>query len=267
MDNGIDPQWCLPVHRSNRVVSLFSIYVRWMLRGNFQSVNLSSETAPPNWNPNVPLVIFLNHASWWDPLLMLFVSRCIFPGSEGYAPMDASELQKYAFLRWIGLFGVRTHSSKGARDFLKASEMVLRRPGNILWITPEARFVDVRERPVRFAPGLAHLTQRCSDAIFVPLAVEYTFGQEKLPEVYLKFGNAAPSASWGNSAACAGAELEKALACAQDLLAADVIARRKDRFDCLLSGKESISLPYDAWLRFKAWIRGSRVDLRHSTGR
>jgi 1-acyl-sn-glycerol-3-phosphate acyltransferase len=273
MDTGsdatVDPSWFQPVHRKAWIVALFSFWVRGMLRRHFHAVHLHREALLPlqSGEPECPAVIFLNHASWWDPLVMLYLSRCLFPSAEGYAPIEAEQLRRYAFFRWLGLFAVRAGSSSGGRDFLRAARLIIERDSSMLWITPEGRFVDVRERPVRFAPGIAHLALRHPRARFVPLAVEYAFGMEKLPEVYLRFGNALSGEQWGATVAEAQERMERALEETQTALASEVVSQKKTGFERLLSGKKGASLPYDLWRRFRAWCGGHQAVLQHAMDR
>ena len=57
----------------------------------------------------------------------------------------------------------------------------------MLFLTPQGKFADVRA-PLVFAPGLEHLAARAPRAHFLPLAIEYTFWEERKPEVLLAFG-------------------------------------------------------------------------------
>jgi hypothetical protein len=61
-------------------------------------------------------------------------------------------------------------------------------PDSVLWVTPEGRFTDVRTRPAIFRPGLASLVARLDTFTLVPLAFEYTFWDERLPEILVSCG-------------------------------------------------------------------------------
>ena len=97
-----------------------------------------------------PPVIYVNHASWWDPLVLLLLTHQLYPGRKFFAPMDAKALERYGFFRRIGCFGVELGSLRGAKQFLGASLAALGLPDGGLCVTPQGRFADVRERPVRF---------------------------------------------------------------------------------------------------------------------
>ncbi len=121
----------------------------------------------------------LNHASWWDPLTCIVISRHFLPAAYHYAPMEAAALKHYALLRKLGLFAVESGTPRGAAQFLRAAHEILSTPNSVLWITPEGRFTDMRSRPAIFRPGLAALVARLGACTLVPLAIEYTFWDER----------------------------------------------------------------------------------------
>ena len=89
----------------------------------------------------------------------------------------------------------------------------LERPDAALGITPEGRFSDPRERPVRLEPGLAHLARRLDRGVFLPLALEYPFWQERTPEALACFGapvSAVSTTSGGASRPDSGADASTA---------------------------------------------------------
>jgi len=135
-----------------------------------------------------PLVIYANHPSWWDPLIALVVWRRLLPDRTPYAPIDADMLKKYAFFKRLGFFGVDKESLVGARRFLRIGRELLARPDTLLLITPQGRFADVRNSATGFESGLAHLAITAPDAVYLPLAMEIAFWEEKRPEVLLRFG-------------------------------------------------------------------------------
>jgi 1-acyl-sn-glycerol-3-phosphate acyltransferase len=209
-------------------------------------------------------VLFVNHASWWDPLICLLLDRRYFPDREASAPIDARALTQYRFFERLGFFGVEQGTRRGAITFLRTAEARLARPRATLWLTPQGRFADVRERPVRFAAGLGHLASRAPHACYVPVALEYPFWEESRPEALVRFGEpvALPPGIQANEAS---ARLESALATTQDALAEEALLRQPDRFACLLAGGAGVGGIYDLWRRLRAWARGRSFRAEHGT--
>src|SRR5205085_347185 len=102
------------------------------------------------------------------------------------------------------------------------------------------RFVDSRERPLRFRAGLGHLAASIEHVMFVPLAVEYVFWEERLPEILIRFGPAVEiNRGSGEMRRPADWNLmfEQHLATTQDALALEAQARNVDNFQTLCRGK------------------------------
>ena len=248
---------------SPTLLRCFRAYSVRYIRRHFHSLRVSIDQGPPA-RVNAPGVIFLNHASWWDPLILLVLTGQFFPERTFFAPVDAAALARYGILRKIGCFGVEQGSVAGAREFLASSVAVLSSPDRGLCITPQGRFADVRARPPAFQQGLGQLAKRFPDVQFVPLAIEYTFWEERLPEVLVRFG---PPVTFSDRStpAAATAALESALAAVQDALAVDAIARDATRFKNLLEGAAGVGGMYDLWRRLRSWMRGERFQAEHST--
>ena len=133
-----------------------------------------------------PLIVYANHSSWWDPMVSILLAKTLLPGRRHYAPMDAAALAKYPILRRLGIFPVEMSSARGAAQFLRTSQAVLA-DGGVVWITPQGRFVDPRAA-LEFKPGLGALAMRVPGVTLLPLAIEYTFWDERLPETLLRLG-------------------------------------------------------------------------------
>lgn len=165
----------------------FAAYSKRYLGRHFHSVRLSL-AQHSRIDPEAPLIVYLNHASWWDPLTCLVLHQTLFPDRVGYAPIDARQLERYRIFCGLGFFGVDPRSARGGVRFLRTADAILQQPRSVLWLTPQGRFCDVRERPVVVLPGLAHLALRHPSAQLLPLALEYLFWQDRLPEVLARLG-------------------------------------------------------------------------------
>ncbi len=252
------------------VISGFLVrWFRWYARGyvgkHFSQVRLLAENLPV-LPASIPVIVFVNHASWWDPMLCLMIAERFFDRRNCYAPIDARALEKYAFFRKLGFFGVEQGTPRGAVQFLRTGEAVLARRGSMLWLTPQGRFVDQRSRPITFEPGLAHLVHRTNDVILLPLAFDFTFGIERKPEVAARFGpwirksDVSPTV---DSVEGWNAFLEGALTQSQDRLAREVQRGNGHAFIPLQRSESGIGGVYDLWRRLKAWTRGRRFIAEH----
>ena len=180
--------------------------------------------------------------------------------------MDAAALKHYAFLRKLGLFPVESGTPRGAAQFLRAARQILSTPNSVLWVTPEGRFTDMRTRPAIFRPGLAALVARLGACTLVPLAFEYTFWDERLPEILVSCGQPIEVTDGRlHSVAEWSERLGAALAATQDELAALAKLRDPARFETILSGRVGISGVYEAWKRLVALLTGRVYQGSHGS--
>ena len=208
-----------------------------------------------------PLIVFANHSSWWDPMVCLLLASVLLPRRRHYAPIDAAALKRYAILRRIGMFPVETGSMRGAAQFLRASQAILE-SGGVLWMTPQGRFADARE-PLTFKSGLGALAVRTPSVTLLPLAIEYTFWDERLPETLLRFGeplrlNATTSVDQATQ------QLEAALSAAMQELKTASMARDASAFQVLLTGGRGTGGFYALGHRVRAIFTGRRGQVDHS---
>ena len=177
-------------HISRFTLEFFRVIVRMWFALHFESV-LAFDTEPFREHAeSSPLIVYGNHSSWWDPMIAVLLAEKLMPGRNHYAPMDESSLAQNAILSRIGIFGVDIHSARGAKQFHQRSLAVLS-DGGVLWITPQGRFADVRERPLGFKPGLASISARWpAGCTLIPLATEYTFWNNRRPNALAHFGKA-----------------------------------------------------------------------------
>lgn len=252
---------------SGWLVRLFSRYVFHYMGRSFHAVRLSREGKPLAL-PDVPVIVYVNHPSWWDPLFCIVIARKLFPGRNHYAPMDAAALKRYKFFARLGFFGVEPASLSGARSLLKVGRAILGRKDSMLWITPQGRFADPRVSPVSFQPGLGHLVHRTAHCALLPIALEYPFWEERYPEALARCGEVI----FRDKEAASGpgewtALLERRLEAVQNALAADGIRRNREAFETLLSGRAGVGGVYDLWRSIKAKLRGEAFRAEHGERR
>ena len=244
--------------RSAAACRFFEGVMRRQMAGGFRAVRVLRPGLPAL--PDAPLVVYSNHPGWWDPVFFIVLQRVLMPEREGYGPIDAAMLERYGFMKRIGIFGVEPDSRAGAARFLRVGAALLSDPRRMIWMTAQGRFADPRERPVAMKAGLAHLLARVPDAVALPLALEYPFWSEKRPEALAAFG--APLTPRGPADAIQ-AELEAALGRTQDGLAEAAQARDPAAFETLIGGGRGVGGIYGLWARAKAMAAGRRHDPDH----
>ena len=245
----------------------FMWYVRKFFRRHFHALRLLVPEAggsPPPAIAGEPAIFYANHPGWWDPLVFLLLAEHCFPDRLNYGPIDSRALGKYRFMERIGFLGIEPDSRRGAARFLRFAKAASRRPDVIFWITAQGEFADPRGRPPGIRPGVAHAAAAGERGWIVPVAVEYPFWNERLPEATVAFGRAIAIADH------AGLDprewqrlLEVELAATQDRLAAAVIRREPAAFRVVAAGDVGVWWLYDGVRRIAAWWRGDTFDASH----
>ena len=245
---------------SGLTLRLFTRVVRPYFRRHFRSVMV--QHADRFFAPRGPLIVYANHSSWWDPMLSILLAQMLMPGCRHYAPMDAEALMRYPILRRIGIFPVEMTTARGAAQFLRTGGAILRE-GGVLWITPQGRFADARAWPLAFKPGLAALALRVPEAAILPLAIEYTFWDERLPEALL---HVAPAVTLEvrSTTESATKELEEALAAAMLELQKASITRDPHEFQALLQGSRGTGGFYAFGRKLRAALGGKKIQQDHT---
>jgi hypothetical protein len=166
----------------------------------------------------------------------------------------------------LGFFGVEQGTRRGAVQFLRTSQAILQDPNHLLAVTPQSRFADVRERPLRFRAGLGHLAAKVGHAIFLPMATEFVFWEERLPEILVRFGEPVllnDDTRRGQTPEAWSAQLERRLAAALDALAVEAQRRDPSDFRTILRGGAGQGGIYDLWRALKAKLRGETFAKEH----
>ncbi len=242
----------------------------------FATNSSSLEVLRAEQSTRTALVVYANHPSWWDPMTAIYLRYRLFTEFRMYAPIDAKALAKYRIFQRMGFFGIELQTRRGAAQFLKRSQRIVRTSGASLWLTPEGKFCDPRNLDQPLMPGLSHLAhsidhendadpERSLCVWFVPVAIEYAFWEERLPEC-LAWTGQPTQVAWGQGAHDKQAWdqlLTTRLRDAQRRLATASIAHDAEQFELLLSGKSGSWGLYDIARRMRALVTGTKTQLQH----
>ena len=233
-------------------------------RDQFAALSRQTGETNPLQDPDLPMLVYSNHPGWWDPLIAQFANHRLFMPRQFYAPIDAEALQQYRVFEKLGFFGVEPHTSRGAASFLRVTSELFQRPHTALWMTPEGRFADPRDHEAELMPGLAHVCTRLTSGWIVPMALEYVFWEERLPECLMKVGECVSLKEYPDRDKAAwAADLQHRLRQVQSQLSRLAIARRSEPFENLLQGKQGARGVYDMARRVKSLVTGRRFQAAH----
>lgn len=243
----------------------FHRFLRPYLRRHFHCIAIDRDSRPAaDFARDLPLIVYANHPSWWDPLIAHFLHRTLFPDRHFFAPIDAVALEQYRVFEKLGFYGVQLSSNSGAASFLKQSQAILKEPDSAIWITPEGRFADARDHGAELMPGLSHLCKRSDHAIALPLALEYLFWDERLPVCLVSLGKPISTSEHSDwSKPDWARHLSDGLRETQHHLSRLAMRRSDEPFENLLSGSRGGGWLYDSCRRLKAFCTGKQFKSGH----
>ena len=231
---------------------------------HFHAVRDRPATAPCRSCPGRPVVVVLNHPSWWDPLIAVHPDRSCPTGGRTTAPIESVGLAQYPFLARLGFFGFDTGTAAGAVRFLRTSLAILARPESVLWITAQGEFVDARVAPDACSgPGSATWRSRLTDATDRPDGPRISVLERPVPggpgpvRPAHRGRDRRPHRSPRDWTADDRGEPSRRRSTA---LAHEAMAPRSRRpFETLLGGTAGVGGVYDIWRRIRARLGGTCV--------
>jgi 1-acyl-sn-glycerol-3-phosphate acyltransferase len=167
-------------------LTLFHWYARWYMYRHLHAIRVSSLN-PPKLS-GMPIVVCMNHPSWWDPLVAMTLALRLFPDRNHYAPMESSSLTKFGFFERIGFFGVEPGTPKGAAKFLRVATGILNNPTACFGLRRKAPSLMYGSVPSPCGAASVILAARKGNFAVLPVAIEYVHWHERLPEALIRFG-------------------------------------------------------------------------------
>jgi 1-acyl-sn-glycerol-3-phosphate acyltransferase len=135
---------------------VFNHWCRFLLRRRFRHTDVHVHYRP---SPGARTIYFLNHHSWWDALIPIFLNQRYF-GQRARGMMLEEQLRRFPFFRKVGVFSIRKGDPASALRSLRYSLESLSKPGNGMYIFPEGEICSFRVDGWAFEPGLAWLVQK-----------------------------------------------------------------------------------------------------------
>jgi 1-acyl-sn-glycerol-3-phosphate acyltransferase len=243
----------IPAAPNRRFAGVFLWWLRRMMARNWHAVRIdpaSVDVLRRLGSEREPAVAVMNHCSWWDPLVGLWLAERFTPARQLIGPMEAQQLSKFKFFTKLGVFGLEPDHPNSLDEVVAYLQGLFRAdPATILWITPQGQFADVRV-PVRVRPGVAAIAARCRVRRCVSIAIEYGFWTDQRPEIFLRAVDVPPPE--GDSTTAWIRVITPAMQANSDELADAVASRDPARFTALLgAGQTRINPLYDLWLRLR----------------
>lgn len=177
----------LTANKSIWFEKLFGIYNRNLLKRKFHSCRVQNLEALISGDENIPLIIFANHSSWWDGLIILeILKRGNF---DSFVLMEEKNLTKFRFFRKLGAFSIiRENPQSAMRSLNYAAEILNDGKNKTLLIFPQGEIQPNDKRPLEFFNGLSLLIEKSKKCVTVPCAIRLEFLGHFKPEIFVRFG-------------------------------------------------------------------------------
>ena len=248
----------IPAAPSPRFARVFLWWVSKMMARQWHAVRFApggSELLARLAHEREPAIAVMNHCSWWDPLIGLWLAARFTPGRQLIGPMEAEQLRKFKFFTRLGIFGLEPDHPASLDEVTRYLAGVFAADARtIMWITPQGQFADPRV-PIRIRPGVAAIAARCGVRRCVSVSVEYGFWTDRRPEVFMRFSEIElpPQATTTGLIRV----IAPAMQANADALARLVQTRDCSAFETVFGGRAGVNPIYDAWMR----LRGRSVAL------
>ncbi|WP_438027061.1 lysophospholipid acyltransferase family protein [Sorangium sp. So ce233] len=177
----------IPARKHRWFNAWFAAHARSRIHGTFGAVLARGVEAARALAAEAPLLLVVNHCSWWDPLVILHASQHLL-GVDGHAMMDADNLRRLPFFALVGAFGVDLDLPSDGTAAIRYAARLLDRPGRAVWIFAQGRERPSDERPLGFRAGAAQIARVARRARVLPVALRYEFAGEERPRLYLAIG-------------------------------------------------------------------------------
>lgn len=166
---------------------LFAVYNKNLLKRRFHSLRVENIEPLKNRYENIPLIIYANHSSWWDGLVLFEILKG--KKFDSYVMMEEKQLKDLKFFRLLGAFSViRENYREALKSVNYAVEILTAGNDKTLLIFPQGEILPNDSRPFKFYNGLAYIIEKIKKCNLVPCSIRYEFLNEFKPEVFVRFG-------------------------------------------------------------------------------
>lgn len=228
--------------------SVFHRYNCRLLGRHFATIRVCGAEQVEGRDRSLPVISFGNHSSWWDGLIVYFLSHTLLD-ADVYLMMEEQQLERYRFFRWLGAFSVRREDPFSAAASLRYAARVLGQPHRWLWIYPQGTMQPNDHRPLRFHPGAAMVARLTGKSVvFIPFAHRYEFLHEQRPDAFVRFG-APLIVHQPVDLAATTQRMECAVTDVLEHLRADIAAGTLQQYRIVFQGKPSTNTRFDRFRR------------------
>lgn len=165
--------------------AVFNPYMACRLRGPIL------HGQPPVLDDALPLVLLLNHVSWWDGFLARALQRRLRPAGSFHTVMLERELRKHPYFRLMGCAGVEPGDPASWRKARQDLSVRRRKDRDFcLAFFPQGAIWPADRRPLGFKPGILRLLRDLAPVQVVPAGIRIEPLNTHVPNAFASLGSA-----------------------------------------------------------------------------
>ncbi len=165
---------------------IFYIYNKNLLRRRFNSFLVSGIENLSQRNKEIPTLIYSNHSSWWDGLVLYHIGKQI--NLDHYVMMEEKQLVNLPLFRKLGAFSVVRENPREAIKSINYTVKILKEKSDrAVWIFPQGEIQPNDTRPINFFNGLTKIISKLETAQVICAAMRFEFLGEYKPNIFVKF--------------------------------------------------------------------------------
>ncbi|MDD3593447.1 MAG: 1-acyl-sn-glycerol-3-phosphate acyltransferase [Candidatus Gastranaerophilales bacterium] len=164
---------------------IWDFFVSQMISRRFYSIRIKNLKHYDAIDPDAATIFYAQHNCWWDGIIGYYLCRNILK-----VPMNimVEDLIKFPLLANVGAFSVDKKSPKSTLHVVNYCADFLTKEKINLWLFPQGVIKPPNHRPLEFQKGLTYIAQKCKKINLIPVAVQYPFVRQGLPEVLIDMG-------------------------------------------------------------------------------
>jgi len=225
--------------------------LRLAMRRQFHAILLAGGDRLRELTARSSIVTAANHTNWWDGFILSWVTRRATPDCGFLLAMDEANLQRYAFFRKLGVFGVDLTSPRSAALALRRIVPDLQAHRETCWIFPQGELLHPT-RPIEARGGASWLARKAGVPL-LPVALSYEWLIESRATIMIRAGEPLP-------ADIDSKDLSEALMKLRWDIVQDAAEWRMEDYHPILSPRLSLNKQWDRVVQF---LRGKGGRIEH----
>lgn len=172
----------------NKLADLvFNLYINRLLKKSFVDYRIINEL--PKIDNSQSLLVTPNHFSWWDGFFVYWSNKKIFRRNL-FVLMLEEQLKRYWFFKKLGCYSIDLNNNQKMVTSLKYTIDLLIKSRNLVTIYPQGEIQAYDEKQIILKEGITFIAKNSKITFqILPIAFKIHYSNEKLPIIYLRFGN------------------------------------------------------------------------------